>query len=192
MTKKWYQQTWGIVLLLILFFPVGIYLMWRYADWSQKAKIIVSVIFAIITVSIAMNPAEPKTQQAKQEEKSQATVQQKPTPTFDVPALIVLNIDDIRKQLGSPTDKDVDPTAKQMELGTTEWYNSFDKNGKTLLVTYDPTTRTVIDLFCESTSEQEAKDYCNLNSGGNFTTETVKSLKNSSEITGVKVIPKNN
>ncbi len=192
MTKKWYQQTWGIVLLFVLFFPVGIYLMWRYADWSQKAKIIVSVIFAIIAVSIAMNPAEPKTQQAKQEEKSQATVQQKPTATFDVPALIVLNIDDIRKQLGSPTDKDVDPTAKQMELGTTEWYNSFDKNGKTLLVTYDPTTRAVIDLFCESTSEQEAKDYCNLNSGGNFTTETVKSLKNSSEITGVKVIPKNN
>lgn len=189
MAKKWYQQTWGIVLLLVLFFPVGIYLMWRYAGWSKNVKIVVSVIFAIITVSIAMNPAEPK-QEAKQETKTQTTAQQV-APTFDAPALVVLNIDDIRKQLGNPTDKDVDPTAKQMELGTTEWYNSFDKSGKTLLVTYNPTTRAVIDLFCESTSEQEAKDYCNLNKGGNFTIETVKSLKNSSEITGVKVVPKN-
>jgi len=168
-TKKWYQKTWGIVLLLVLFFPVGIYLMWRYADWPKNVKIVVSVIFAIIAIGIAMNPAEPKTQDTKQEAKTQPTVQQ-PALAFDVPALIGLSIDDIRKQLGNPTDKDIDPTAKQMELGTTEWYNSFDKNGKTLLVTYDPTTRAVIDLFCESTSEQEAKDYCNLNKGGNFTT----------------------
>lgn len=52
---KWYQKTWGIILLLIVFFPAGLYLMWKYANWNKKAKGIVSVIFAFILIISMMN-----------------------------------------------------------------------------------------------------------------------------------------
>lgn len=52
---KWYQKTWGIILLLIVFFPAGLYLMWKYANWNKRAKGIVSVIFAFILIVSMMN-----------------------------------------------------------------------------------------------------------------------------------------
>lgn len=44
--KKWYEKTWLIILLLIIFFPVGLFLMWR-SNWNKIAKISVSIFFAI-------------------------------------------------------------------------------------------------------------------------------------------------
>ena len=29
----WYKQTWGIILLLVVFFPVGVYVLWRYSKF---------------------------------------------------------------------------------------------------------------------------------------------------------------
>jgi len=45
--KKWYHQTWGVVLLLIFFFPVGLYLMWKHTGWHKYIKIGVSVLCII-------------------------------------------------------------------------------------------------------------------------------------------------
>lgn len=42
--KKWHQKTGGIICWLIFFFPVGLYLMWKYADWKKITKIIVSLV----------------------------------------------------------------------------------------------------------------------------------------------------
>jgi phage-related holin len=50
--KKWYQGTAAIVILLILFFPVGLYLMWEYSTgWNKWVKIAVTVILAIIVIA---------------------------------------------------------------------------------------------------------------------------------------------
>lgn len=49
--KKFYQRDWFIVLMLIVFFPVGIFLMWKYTSWKKVAKIIVTVIFSLILLS---------------------------------------------------------------------------------------------------------------------------------------------
>lgn len=49
--KKWYQKTGWIIALLILFFPVGLFLMWKYTDWKKPVKWIVTVfilIFALV------------------------------------------------------------------------------------------------------------------------------------------------
>lgn len=46
--KKWYQSTGGIIALLILFFPVGLYLMWKHATWNKTVKWIVTGVFAFI------------------------------------------------------------------------------------------------------------------------------------------------
>ena len=43
----WYKQTWGIILMLILFFPVGLYLMFKYSGWNKYVKIAVTVLCCI-------------------------------------------------------------------------------------------------------------------------------------------------
>jgi hypothetical protein len=42
--EKWYQETWAIILFLLIFWPVGLYLMWRHARWSKTAKVVVTII----------------------------------------------------------------------------------------------------------------------------------------------------
>lgn len=48
--KKWYQTTKGICLWLVIFFPVGIYLMWKYADWKKKWKITVTILWIVLVI----------------------------------------------------------------------------------------------------------------------------------------------
>jgi len=53
MTQKdleWYQKKNGIIIVLILFFPVGLYLMWKHSDWSKKTKLIITTIFFIALI----------------------------------------------------------------------------------------------------------------------------------------------
>ena len=46
--NKFYTKTWFMLLMLILFAPIGIFLMWRFHDEMKKdAKIILTIIFAI-------------------------------------------------------------------------------------------------------------------------------------------------
>lgn len=46
--EKWYEKTGVIILMLILFFPIGLYLMWKYnKTWSTKTKVIISVFFGL-------------------------------------------------------------------------------------------------------------------------------------------------
>ncbi|MBT5775650.1 MAG: hypothetical protein HOH95_14880, partial [Dehalococcoidia bacterium] len=41
----WYQRPIWIVVLLIVLFPVGLFLMWRYADWQPRTKKIVTSLW---------------------------------------------------------------------------------------------------------------------------------------------------
>ena len=57
--KSWYQQTWAIVLLLIFFFPVGLFLMWKYSNWKKPVKVIVTIILALIFIgNIGSEPSD--------------------------------------------------------------------------------------------------------------------------------------
>ncbi len=47
-TKKWYQKTGFIILFLVVFFPVGLFLMWKYTNWNKNVKIAVSAILALL------------------------------------------------------------------------------------------------------------------------------------------------
>lgn len=40
------ERTWFIILMLVIFFPIGIFLMWR-SNWNKIVKVIVSIMFAI-------------------------------------------------------------------------------------------------------------------------------------------------
>lgn len=45
---KWYQKTWIIVLFIIFFFPVGLFLMWKYTDWKKPIKIVVTIVLVVM------------------------------------------------------------------------------------------------------------------------------------------------
>lgn len=46
--KNWWKRTGGIIFWLIVFFPIGLYLMWKYANWKRSRKVIVTLIWGIV------------------------------------------------------------------------------------------------------------------------------------------------
>ena len=44
------EKNWFIILMLVLFFPVGLFLMWKNAKWNKTVKIIISVLFAVMVI----------------------------------------------------------------------------------------------------------------------------------------------
>lgn len=49
----WYDKKWVIWLAIVLFFPVGLIMMWRSPNFGTKTKIIVSALFAFLIYSSA-------------------------------------------------------------------------------------------------------------------------------------------
>lgn len=60
--EQWYQQTTGIAILLLLFFPVGIFLMWKYADWNKWLKIGLSILAGFALVGAISSSGQNNTQ----------------------------------------------------------------------------------------------------------------------------------
>ena len=53
----WWKGTAVIIAALLLFFPVGLFMMWRYAVWTSRAKWIVTGIVTALVVAVAINGA---------------------------------------------------------------------------------------------------------------------------------------
>lgn len=49
--RKWYQKTGWIIALLFLFFPVGLFLMWKYTTWKKTLKSFITAIILILAFS---------------------------------------------------------------------------------------------------------------------------------------------
>ena len=117
---------------------------------------------------------------------------------YDVPLLIGKNIDEIRKVLGKPSDKEIEPTKLQMKMKFDSWDNSFEKDGRTLLVTFNPQNRQVVDFFIETTDPSgSTSDYsellqiCNVtNDNPKYSIEPVPTIKDNTKYTGIKVVAK--
>lgn len=48
--KKYKEENWFITLFIILFFPVGLYLMWRYSTWKKEPKWIITAFFILLII----------------------------------------------------------------------------------------------------------------------------------------------
>lgn len=48
---EFYQQGWFVILMLIVFTPVGLYLMWKYRSFDKGVRVIVSVVIGLIFVA---------------------------------------------------------------------------------------------------------------------------------------------
>lgn len=68
-SQQWYQREWVIILLLVLFAPVGIFLTWKYTPWQQRTKIIASVLSGLFfVIALANYQAPPPTLQINETE----------------------------------------------------------------------------------------------------------------------------
>lgn len=47
--KKWYEDNFWIIFLLVVFWPVGLVLMWR-SNWHVAVKVVVTVVLAVMVV----------------------------------------------------------------------------------------------------------------------------------------------
>lgn len=74
-----------------------------------------------------------------------------PQVTFDVPALIGKNIDEIRKVLGKPLYDEIEPSNPKEET----FENDFKKNGETLIVYFSPNSRRISELTLISSEEYD-------------------------------------
>lgn len=47
MKQKWYDKKWLVILLLVVFYPVGVYALWKNKDYSLPAKVLLTAILAV-------------------------------------------------------------------------------------------------------------------------------------------------
>jgi hypothetical protein len=45
--KQWYEKDFYVILAFLLFYPVGLFMMWKYSSWKKSAKIILTTFFVI-------------------------------------------------------------------------------------------------------------------------------------------------
>jgi len=79
--SKWYHRTGGIILWIIIFYPVGLYLMWRYASWSKKWKLGITGIYALFMMGMFNLPEQEVSNLNTQTIKPNVISSPKPTST---------------------------------------------------------------------------------------------------------------
>jgi len=52
--NHWYEKDSGVILLLLLFWPVGLYLMWKHSKWSKTTKWSITTILGFMSI-VAMD-----------------------------------------------------------------------------------------------------------------------------------------
>lgn len=59
---RWYQSTKWVAFWLLFFFPLGLFLMWRYSTWPGAAKWLLSAVWVTALISIPFQ--EPRASRA--------------------------------------------------------------------------------------------------------------------------------
>ncbi|WP_309640746.1 FxLYD domain-containing protein [Flavobacterium sp.] len=49
--NSWCEKTWLVILLLIIFFPIGLYALWKNSSISKGWKIAVTCFFAVLVIA---------------------------------------------------------------------------------------------------------------------------------------------
>lgn len=125
---------------------------------------------------------------------SRATVAA-PTVSLDLSAVIGRNIDQVRRTLGMPREAKaktmgIEPTPEQMKATKGEdWINTFEKNGTTVVATFNARTRQVRDLVVVGDDEDELLGRTNLSlTSPNYMIVPVANPKNARAMIGLRVM----
>lgn len=175
MKNKWYQSTGGIIALLILFFPVGLYLMWRHTNWNKAVKWVVTAVFALFVLMVAVSPDSTTTNTASQNstpsvsQETEATTQPESTtePQAQEPAKAPI------KTTNTPAAQSA-TVSQQNAVRKAKSYLSYSGFSRDGLVT---------QLEFEKFSHEDAV-YGADNSGGNWNEEAAQKAKSYMDMMG--------
>lgn len=137
LSKKWYEKTWAVLLLLILFFPVGLYLMWKYTDWHKGIKIGISVFFGLyLLITMAKMPStESALTEAEKKE-----------------------LQELRQEKNAQKDKQEVTDTKNSEDENSNNANSTNENTESKTETTSPTIKETVS---QKNAVRSAKNYLN-------------------------------
>lgn len=102
MKQKWYETNKGIVMLLIIFFPVGLYLMWKHATWRKGMKIGITAMFVLFLLMGKIS-SDSENKQISNNPSPTTTIEKKIEPT-EAPK----NVEKMKVEVTSQIVKKVD------------------------------------------------------------------------------------
>ena len=118
--------------------------------------------------------------------------------SVNLPLLVGRSIDQVRRTLGPPRETKaqaigLEPTDEQMKATKgQDWINTFEKNGTTVVVTFDARTRKVNDLVVLGSDEDELMGRASLSlTDAAYTVQPIANPKNDRELIGLRVVGKN-
>ena len=74
--KIWYQKNWFMWIMVVIFFQIGLFLLWKYSNYKKSTKAIITIV---IIGLIAISGSNPKNQTAN----PSTAVQETQTKTTD-------------------------------------------------------------------------------------------------------------
>lgn len=153
------------------------------------------ILCSIVAPIDDSRPQQPATIGNNKQEMAEIN-EEKPKPTFPINTLLSKNIDEVRTVIGNPTDSQIDPTEEQKAM-TPEWYNTFNKDGYDLTVSYNSRNRAITDFFIatkdttgmttDTTPLLTAMDATESNP--KYSIKNVKALKDKTKYTGIIITP---
>jgi hypothetical protein len=144
----------AIILAGIILLPITTKLAQKYfkIKLSNGARFTIAIILIVIgsIVSSSIDEARQKVEESNIE---QTTSQQEIQKVFDVPSLIGKNLSELETILGVPNYNDAPPATYVKMSDIRTWEKTWNKDGYSLMVTYNIDTNKVIELFLGSDSD---------------------------------------
>lgn len=167
-----YKKTWFIILSLILFFPLGLVLMWMYTNWTKMVKTVVTAIILLVGVPTVFIGGDDKgnkdivkseetTEEVTEEVSEEESTEEEPTeeesteetaeestedPATRVPEVIAdLNLTDVKDDHSEEWQKAVTSKDVNMPENAMAYYEEYMEDGDIhFIVTF--ATNTTINL----------------------------------------------
>ena len=126
MQDKFYKKNWFIWLMLIFIFPLGLFLLFKYSNYSNRTKGIITVIILGLVIWGRLMPADQTTtQQTPKETVTTEQTAEKEPPKEEIPELICQQagigdtLDSWKDEYGDPIkDNDMTKTFENDKLLT--------------------------------------------------------------------------
>ena len=152
--QKWYQKTFGIILLLIFFFPIGLYLMWRYGKWNKTVKIVVTAALVIIGIGSLFTPKVKVDSIAL----SIPDVQEEYDINTNIPVDIVITPEDATSKDLEYFTSDESVTFENSEIETGSEEGSYEVYVQADGVQSNVITINIVDIAAREKAEKEAEE----------------------------------
>ncbi len=174
--SKWYQTSWAAILFLVFFFPVGLFLMWKYTKWPKVAKWVITGFFGLIiivrVVSDSPETASKTTTQPTQPPQEQIQA----TAAPEAQATVAPANDTVVTTAPTQVKQVVKPTTAPATGGTVSQKNAVNKAKSYLAYTGFSRDGLVAQLEYDQFSKADAQ-YGADNAGGNWMNEAAEKAK---------------